>query len=127
LFLSLKILSHVKAQPNKDREAEKLLDFYKDFNPAIEVDCLVISSDEDLDLVDTDNEVYVGDANIAAHNGDEDDGYHVVARSKLKKVAGSRLKADVASGKRVVQVTQRMTKILSGPTLKRRNKATQSY
>jgi hypothetical protein len=80
-----KFLSPVKAQPIKDREAEKLLDFYDDFNPATEVDCLVISSDEDSNLVDTDNKVVVGDADIAAHNEDEDDGYQCCCKIKVEK------------------------------------------
>jgi hypothetical protein len=98
-----KVLSLVKAQPTKDEEVEKLPDFYNDLNPVTEVDCPDISIEEDLDLVDTDNEVDVGDTDIAAHNEDVDDGYHVVSRSKLKKAVGSRLKVDIASRKRVVQ------------------------
>jgi hypothetical protein len=122
-----KVLSLVKAQPTKDEEVEKLPDFYKDLNPVTEVDCPDISSEEDSDLVNTDNEVDVGDTDIASHNEDVDDGYQVVSRSKLKKVVCSRLKVDIASRKRVVQDDLDSTdEDLSVPTLKRRNKAAQS-
>jgi hypothetical protein len=53
----------VVVQGTQNRDGDKLLDFYRDLIPANDRDCLVIdadiciSSNEDSDLVDIDNEV----------------------------------------------------------------------
>jgi hypothetical protein len=63
-----KALSPFKVQGTQNRDGDKLLDFYRDLIPTNDRDCLVIdgdiciSSNEDSDLVDIDNEVDEEDA-----------------------------------------------------------------